>query len=344
MENDPKASGNGKIAKVLKIIGITLVILVGLMIAGVYSLRTMLNGEIGRESYNGSGGMMDMESSMRTSLEQKMPSPTSAPSSLEGSFSAPVMKSVGNSGSSSSPDSFIPTEQVTVDKKVIKNGDMSLKVDNVDKALEEITGVARNNGGEVFSSNVYQNGKNIKTGYATVKVPVANFEKTYNELKKVATLVVRESTSGMDVTDQYVDLEAQLKNKQAEEQAFQKIMDQAQKIDDILAVQQQLSRVRGEIERLQGRLKLMNSQTDNATISINLSEDAEIAITDRWRPGQVAKEAINTLVKKVQNFIDFVIELVVTIIPVLVLYGLLVWILYILGRKIYRRLRKKEQI
>ena len=56
-----------------------------------------------------------------------------------------------------------------------------------------------------------------KSGTITIKVPVANFEKAFAQLKKVASLVVRESTSGQDVTEQYVDLQARLKNKQEEE-------------------------------------------------------------------------------------------------------------------------------
>lgn len=229
----------------------------------------------------------------------------------------------------------------SADKKVIKNGDLNLKVDSVDKASGEIVRIAKNNGGDVFSSNVY-NYNNIKSGTVIVKVPVANFEKTFSDIKKVAALVVQESISGQDVTEEYVDLQAQLKNKQAEEQQYLEIMKQAQKISDILEVTQQLSQVRGEIESLQGRLKFLSSQTDMASISANLSEDPSITVVDSWRPWQIVKDAVNSLIKKGQGFISFTIVLIITVIPVAILYLLLVYIIYWIGKRVYQRFKKSE--
>lgn len=231
---------------------------------------------------------------------------------------------------------------VSADKKIIKNGNLNLKVNSVDKASENIAKIAKDNGGGVFSSNVY-NRNNVKNGTVIIKVPVANFEKTFSEIKKVAALVVQESTSGQDVTEEYVDLQAQLKNKQAEEQQFVQILGQAQKIQDILDVTQQLSRVRGEIERLQGQLKYLSSQTDMASITVNLSEDSNITIADSWRPWQVIKDAVNSLIKKAQGFINFAIVLIIAVIPVVALYLLLAYIIYRIGRKIYFKFKKPTQ-
>ena len=195
---------------------------------------------------------------------------------------------------SSSPSSYsIPSESsyddvesgdfLQADKKIIKNGDLDLKIKNAEETAEKISEIAKDNGGEIFSSNFYQSAKNVKSGTITIKVPVANFEKTFSEIKKVSSLVIRESISGQDVTEQYVDLKAQLTNRQAEEQSYIKILDQAQKIDDVLAVTQQLSRVRGTIEQIQGKIKYLDSQTDMSTISANLTEDENITIVDSWK-------------------------------------------------------------
>jgi len=224
------------------------------------------------------------------------------------------------------------------DKKVIKNGNLNLKVNSVDNAVKDVAGIAMANGGDVFSSNVY-NRNSIKNGNIVVKVPVANFEKTFNEIKKVASLVIQESTTGQDVTEEYADLQSQLKNRQAEEAQFQLILQQAQKIQDVLDVTQQLYRVRGEIEQLQGRMKYLDSQTDMSSISIALSEDQNITVTDSWRPWQVAKDAVNSLIKKAQGFVNFAIVLVVTVIPTAILYLIFVYIIFLIGRKIYRKMK-----
>jgi galactitol-specific phosphotransferase system IIB component len=229
-----------------------------------------------------------------------------------------------------------------VDKKIIKNGNLNLRVDSVDKAAEKITEIAKSNGGDVFSSNFNQYKTSSKSGNITLKVPFKNFEKTFGEVKKVAIVVVTESTTGQDVTEQYTDLQAQLKNKQAEEQSYVRLLDQAQKMDDIIAITRQLSVTRGEIERLQGRIRLMDAQTDMATISVSLSEDVSVTIVDSWRPWQVVKESTRELVKSVQDWIDFIIRLIIKVIPVLLLYGLILYIFYRIGKALYRKFWKKE--
>jgi len=237
----------------------------------------------------------------------------------------------------------VPAAEMT-DKKVIRNGDLTLKVDKVDGVIGEIEKIAKDNGGDLFSSNFFQNSQAQKSGTLSIKVPVANFEKTFSELKKVANVVVRESTSGQDVTREYQDLESQIKNKQAEEQAYQKILAQAQKISDVLEVTGALSRARGEIESLQGTLRYLASQTDLATITVNLSEDTNITLSDSWRPLQVAKNAVRLLLVKVQNFVDFIIIFIITFIPTFLLYLLLAWLVYKLGRGIFEKFTKRKVV
>jgi len=272
-----------------------------------------------------------------------LPSGSLSGNSVSFDSSAPSMKSSGMAiqRETAAPAATDESAAELTDKKIIKNGELTLKVNSADDASRRISDIAKTNGGEVASSSFYQTAKNVKSGTVTVKVPVANFEKAFSELKKVATLVVRESTTGQDVTEQYADLQAQLKNKQVEEQQFQNILGQAQKIQDILDVTQQLYRVRGEIERLQGRIKFMDSQTDMSSITVSLSEDENITFADSWRPWQVIKETFNGLVKSIQGFVNFLIVLIIQVIPVLVLYLLIFYIIYRIGKKIYLKVKNK---
>jgi len=303
-----------------------IIIAVGILVLALAVLTVLQNMNQSRSggSYGLSGGSL---SGVSTSFNNPIPSMKSSDMAVQREGIAPV----------ASDESAVDL----TDKKIIKNGDLDLKVNSVDDASQKISAIAKSNGGEVASSNFYQTTTNLKSGTVTVKVPVANFEKTFADLKKVATLVVQESTSGQDVTEQYADLQAQLKNKQAEEQQYLEILKQAQKISDILEVTQQLSQVRGEIERLQGRIKFMDSETDMSSISITLSEDTNITFADSWRPWQVVKETFNSLVKDVQKFINFLIVLIIQVIPVLVLYLLIFYVIYTIGRKIYLKVKNK---
>ena len=173
-------------------------------------------------------------------------------------------------------------------------------------------------------------------------MPVRNFETAFAEMKKIASLVIRESTSGQDVTEQYVDLQAQLKNRRAEEQSFVRILDQARKIDDVLAITRELARVRGNIEQLEGRIKYLEAQTDMSTIAVNLTEDQNITIVDSWRPWQIIKESFNVLVKGLQGFVNFLIRLLITVIPLFLLWAVILWLIYRIGKKIYLKIKNRK--
>jgi len=228
----------------------------------------------------------------------------------------------------------------STDKKVIKTGNLTMKISSTDETTNQITNIAKQNDGEIFSTNFTNDSQNIKRGSVTVKVPFANFDKTFSEIKAIAKLVTNESSSGQDVTEEFTDLQSSLKNKQAEEQSFIKILDRAIKIEDVLSITRELSRVRGEIERIQGRIKYLDSQTDLATIYVNLTEYSNITFADNWRPWQVVKDTVNSLFKDLRGFINFIIVLIIRILPIAILYGLIVFLGYRIGKKAYLRLKK----
>lgn len=303
----------------------------GTIVGAVIIVAIITLGLIGSQMGSGTS------SSLRggTNYEKSAPAPMRSGSEMMAS-----VPSSGEDAIKSSDESSVPSE-----KKVIKSGDLTLKIADADKAVSQITEIAKANGGDIFSTDLYEETNNEKSGTVTVKVPVANFEKAFEEIKKTASLVVRESISGQDVTEQYTDLQSRLKNKQAEEQAFASILQRSGEIDDVLKVTKELARVRGEIEVLQGRIKLLELQTDMSTITAQISEDQNITISDRWRPFQIIKETVNSLLKDVQEFVNFVIILVIRVVPVIILYAAIVWIIYLIGRKIYWKVKEnKDQI
>lgn len=319
--------------KFLKIGGILLGILVILFIASVV-LKASKNMLSGVGSFSGETSRSSALGLPSAKLGFSNQSPVASIKSSDSSSAYSI-------SSESSYDTVESGDLLQADKKIIKNGDLDLKVKNADETAEKISEIAKGNSGEIFSSNFYQNAKSIKSGTITIKVPVANFEKTFSEIKKVSSLVIRESISGQDVTEQYVDLKAQLTNRQAEEQSYIKILSQAQKIDDVLAVTQQLSRVRGTIEQIQGKIKYLESQTDMSTISANLTEDENITVADSWRPWQIIKESFNSLIKVMQGLIDFIIRLVIVAIPFLLVWVLIIWVIYRAGKKIYLKIKNR---
>ena len=263
--------------------------------------------------------------------------------SPEAKSSVPV--GMPNSGMMNS-DSISSDTPTTIDQKVIKIGNLSLRVDNVDWSVGEITKVVNGLDGLVVSSDFARNGKGMKRGTITVRVPAVKFDESFTKLKQLGGTVVSESVSGQDVTEQVIDIEARIKNKLAEEAAYANILKvQAQKVSDILEVTQALNNVRGEIESLQGQLKYLNSQVDMSTITITLSEEPQVSQTAAtWRPLQVVKSSINALLQNLQGLVDFLIRFIIVALPILlIVFGLFGWLLWWLVKKLTRFLKGDQQ-
>ncbi|EKE21184.1 MAG: coiled-coil protein [uncultured bacterium] len=323
-----------KTKKVLKIGGIVVSLIL------IYSLFTLFFG----------GGMQTKKVSPASLSKNNMNggyginSPMMSAESIDSdAVSAGVAQGNRMMKESVATDNFIQTEvdesaQIT-DKKVIKNGDLSLKIGSADWAANEISNIVKQKGGEVFSTNFYEAVRGQKSGFMTVKVPVAKFEETVSDIKKIAVQVISESTTGQDVTERYTDLQAQLKNKKAEEESFVKILGTAGKIDDVLAATREVARVRGEIERLEGKIRFMDSQTDMSTITINLTEDVTVApVNEGWRPWQVVKQSVKELVSNIQDFADGIIRFIIVGIPSLIPFILLIVFLIWAGKKLFRKI------
>jgi hypothetical protein len=273
----------------------------------------------------------------------------------------PLSQSISNDGMLSSPPMMrgnqvvapsdvtfaeIPAESsesaVATNKKVIKIGSLTLRIDDANWSVGEITRVAGSLGGSVESSNISNDGQGVKSGTIVVRVPAEKFNEAFAQLKQSGKVVVNESVSGTDVTEQVIDLEARIKNKQAEEEAYANILKaQATKVSDVLEVTRALNTVRGEIESLQGQLKYLNSQANMSTISIFLSEDPQIGQTDTtWRPWQVVKASVNALLVNLQGRDDFLKRLIIVVLPIfLLIFGILGWILWKVGKKIFRSMK-----
>ena len=104
----------------------------------------------------------------------------------------------------------------------------------------------------------------------TVRVPSDRFSEALDEIRKTAARVVVETVKGQDVTEEFIDIEAQLKAKKALEEQFMSIMQRSNTVEDALNVQRQLAEVRGEIERIEGRMRFLQNQSSLSTIKIRV--------------------------------------------------------------------------
>jgi hypothetical protein len=205
-------------------------------------------------------------------------------------------------------------------KKIIKNGYLTVYVNNADTAAQKISELAVGLGGFVSELNISESSDGIKRGNITIRIPATEFETALHNVKTLAAEVENENVSAQDVTEQYVDLSAQLKNLAAEEARYLEIMAKSYNVNDTLQVASRLSDVRSRIERIQGQLQYLSRQVDMSTIRVNLSADADIKVFGlKWRPLIVAKRALKSLFADLTDYTDKMIAFLIHL-PVILLW------------------------
>jgi hypothetical protein len=205
-------------------------------------------------------------------------------------------------------------------------------VKSADQTASDMQGIAERLNGFVSASDVY--GVSNRVGSVTIRIPAENFSQALDDIKKLAIKVERENTSAQDVTEQYIDLEARLKNLQAQEAQYLQILKQAVKIADILQVSERLDSVRMQIEQIQGQLKYLTRQVDMASISASLTEEADVQVFGiRWLPLVVIKQAFRDMLTSLQVYVDSVIKIIFAL-PGVLLWLATIGLIILIGWKI----------
>jgi PKD repeat protein len=160
---------------------------------------------------------------------------------------------------------------------IVRTGHMELVVADVASAIEQIAGLAASYEGYVVSSNSWRDGDRL-AGTIAIRVPAEYYDDAIRALRQMAVEVNLESTSSTDVTEEYVDLSAKLHNLEASEEQLLKLMEKAGKVSEILEVQRELSRTRGEIEQTKGRMQYLEQTSATSLIDVRL-EQAELDVS-----------------------------------------------------------------
>ena len=208
--------------------------------------------------------------------------------------------------------------------KVQKNGSVSVLVENIDESIEALKSINNTFGGQI--TNIYDNGKgNERTVQITVKVPVERFEAYYEQLRKLDGEVVYADITTVDVTEEYIDITSRLNNLRNTEAQLNKILERADSVTDVLAVQKELSAVRGEIENYEQRKRYFDSKTDYACISVSFAIDKTgLNISEeQWKPWGEVKAAVKALVEVLKGLVNVIIWLVIFSPLVLIPYFLI---------------------
>jgi ABC-type multidrug transport system fused ATPase/permease subunit len=223
----------------------------------------------------------------------------------------------------------VNTQDGAQERVIIRTGDVSIVVTDTEEAMNTIAQMVDQNGGWVVSSTVFQYSDEAMTGNMVVRVPSDGFDSFLEAVRRLSVEVTRISTSGQDVTEEYVDLTSRLENLEATAERVRAFLEEAETVEEALEVNRELSRLNEEIELLTGRLQYLEQSAAYSSVAIDLTPDilSQPIEVGGWQPQGVARSALETLVATLQTLADVAIWLVIYVLPIALLIALPVWLL-----------------
>lgn len=219
-------------------------------------------------------------------------------------------------------NSIAPSENP--ERLIIQDTSLSLQVKDVSQTINNILETTKSLGGFLINSSLTRP-EGAASGNISIRVPEEKRQEALESFKKLAVKVVSESVYGTDVTDQYVDLESRLEVLNKTKTKYEEILQQAQKVTDIMSVQEQLTYIQSQIDNLKGQQKYYEQSAKLSKIVIYLSTD-ELALpyapTNEWRPTVIFKNAVRSLVgvfRSIGSLIIWSVVFIPIIIPIVLI-------------------------
>lgn len=227
-----------------------------------------------------------------------------------------------------------------VTRLIIKTGNMSLDVEDIDVAVNDATQFTVGLGGYIVSQEV--SGRNQwRNATMSLGVPVNDFEMAMATFREYG-IVESESASGQDVTEEFVDLTSRLENLQATQTRLRQLFEAAQNVEETLEVDRELRQVEGEINLVQGRMKYLSERAAFSTITLHMSSVSDEPIgqpDEEWTLGPTIKQAFSDLTNSAQNLASSLTYFVIAVLPNVLVLALFAWVAWRIVRRVLRGVR-----
>ncbi len=246
----------------------------------------------------------------------------------------------------------VPQAEPTT-RMVIKNAELTLVVTDPRTSLTAVQRLAEEMGGYATASNLYmttsENGRRVPTGSITFRVPAERLDEALQALKDQAVEVRGENIHGQDITAEYIDLESRLRSLEAAEAQLEEMMTQATDMQDVIAIFDQLTYYREQIEQVKGQMQYYEQAVALSSVSVSLLAEEGVLPLELggWELGTEARQSFQDLIYFLQGFLRFALRLIILYLPAsLLLFGLFYalwrWVLRPLWQRIRPRRKDKE--
>lgn len=208
-----------------------------------------------------------------------------------------------------------PGKPITTDRKIIKNGDISIEVKDLKSAEKTLTDMITFTGGYIAASQ-------LNEGYLTMtaRIPVSKFDAFVEKTGSIGKITYK-TTNAEDVTEHFFDLQGTIATKKILRERYQSYLRNAKNIDELLKIEREINNVTREIEQLEGSFRVLDNRVEFSTISFTLSLPRSEKIS------QSLPSFLESLKKLGSNIIWFLHAIVFAIIY-LVLYGAVLVVMF----------------
>ena len=225
---------------------------------------------------------------------------------------APAMFLRGFNSQDGQTTSIVDGERIQV------SGSLSLEVQSLDEAVIGVQRLVTAYKGWVTQSNLETAGRPYAN--ITLLVPKSSFYELLGEIKEIASVVKNENVNSNDVTEEYIDVTARLDVMKETGSRFLSLLSDTDNIEEIILLEKELMRLRGEIDSLEGRVSYLTKTTDNSFLYLHMIEETSIT-GSKWDPWNSFAGSIRNLISFSKHTADFLISLMVFLPVILVLVG-----------------------
>jgi hypothetical protein len=203
------------------------------------------------------------------------------------------------------------------DKKMIQSVGLQLLVKNASDAAVQVERIVMALDGEIEKSDLRNDG-NSRQGEIILRVPADRLNDAVAQFSKLAIRMENQHRESHDITREFLDNEARLRNMKLEEEQYLVLLRRAGSMKDTLQITEKVSEVRGEIEALQGELNWQSHQVAMSVVQVQLIEEPQASVATRWRPIYNAKNSASAMLAGLGEWVDWVVAFVIDLPLVLV--------------------------
>ncbi len=178
------------------------------------------------------------------------------------------------------------TEEVAIERKLIKEGQVEFETDDMASTRKQILESAEKYEGYIASDEEYKYSNRI-SNTIVIRVPAKNFDDLLAEATRGVSKFDGKNITTKDVTEEFLDIEARLKTKKELENTYLELLKKAKTVPEVLEVERELGQVRADIESIEGRLKYLTNRVSFSTLSITFYQSVphQTAFGNKFKNG-----------------------------------------------------------